>query len=53
MLLHRLGVAVDAEAAHAHCVHTMAAIRTLFFFGFKDRLNGYAAKTGLSLDPTR
>jgi amidase len=43
--LEAMGHAVDLASADMGGTDTLAALQTLFFFGFKERLDAYAAKT--------
>ncbi len=49
--LQAMGHEVDEVPAQMGGMETLAAIQKLFFFGFKDRLDAYAAKTGLKPGP--
>jgi amidase len=49
--LQAMGHEVDEVPAQMGGMDTLAAIQKLFFFGFKDRLDAYAAKTGLKPGP--
>jgi amidase len=49
--LEAMGHTVDMASADMGGMETMAAIQRLFFFGFKDRLDSYAAKTGRKPGP--
>jgi amidase len=44
--LESMGHEVDLASADMGGLEAMAAIQTIFFFGFKERLDAYAAKTG-------
>ena len=50
-LLDTMGHKVDLASADMGGMDTMDAIQKLFFFGFKDRLDAYAAKTRLTPGP--
>lgn len=49
--LEAMGHVVDLASADMGGTETMAAIQTIFFFGFKERLDAYAAKTQLKPGP--
>jgi amidase len=49
--LEAMGHEVALSSADMGGLETLAAIQTIFFFGFKERLDAYAAKTGRKPGP--